>query len=771
LRIRNCELRIGIALILVLYLLVALIYSLVTPLFEASDELWHYPMVKYIGDHWALPVQNPEATDAEQPWRQEGSQPPLYYALGALLTSWIDTHDMPQVRWLNPHADNGIITQDGNVNLAIHTVRETFPWHGTVLAVHLVRFMSVLMGAGTVLLTYRIARQVFPKREEVALGAAALNAFLPMFLFISGAINNDNLAWLLCSATLWQLVRLVKLPSNLSVVQLSDRRSFVWLGLTVAAGALTKASALGLLPLAAAAISYVAWRRRSWRYLVEGGVITAGLVGLVAGWWYVRNWRLYGDPLGMDMFYRVLGTRANPAPLRQLWGERFGFAMAGWGLFGGVNVPMDAWIYDLLNWVAVVSAAGLLLALARQTGRLQTGRLQIGRLQIADGRGQRADCDSQFAVLLLIAWPIIVLVSWSQWARVTWSAQGRLVFSALSAFCVLMFYGLSQFVPRSFVRWLGAAVGGFLLVVAALAPFVTIAPAYARPPSLTDADVATIPQRLDVTFGNRMRLLGYDLKTTETRPGNRVALTLYWQSIAPMHRNWSVFVHLLDGNDTIIAQRDMYPGQGLYPTSLWPVGETVANRYLLRLSETAYAPSVASLEVGLYDYLAESQERLPSSTGGDNVRFGQIAVVPNPGNLPNPVRRNFGDKIALAGYEMDTRSLRPGETLTLTLYWEGLADMEENYSIFTYIQGADTQIWARTDSWPLNGDAPTAAWKVGQLVRDPYALTLDPHTPPGVYDVEIGIYLAETLERLRLITPDGRLVDDHLFLSKVRVSP
>ena len=48
---------------------------------------------------------------------------------------------------------------------------------------------------------------------------------------------------------------------------------------------------------------------------------------------------------------------------------------------------------------------------------------------------------------------------------------------------------------------------------------------------------------------------------------------------------------------------------------------------------------------------------------------------------------------------------------------------------------------------------------------------MDPHTPPGVYDVAIGIYLAETMERLRLITPDGRLVDDHLFLSKVRVSP
>jgi 4-amino-4-deoxy-L-arabinose transferase-like glycosyltransferase len=764
-RVTHRASRLGIVLTLMLYLLLATTYSVVTPLFEASDELWHYPMVKYIADHWALPVQNPEATDAEQPWRQEGSQPPLYYALGAALTFWIDTDDMSHVRWLNPHVDNGIITQDGNINLAIHTDHETFPWRRTALAVYLVRFASVLIGAGTVAFTYLIARQVLPRREDVALGAAVLNAFLPMFLFISGAVNNDNLTWLLCSATLWQLIRLMKATqtSNLPTLRPSDRRSFLWLGLTLAAGVLTKESALGLLPLTALAISYAAWRRRSWRYFIEGGLVTAGLVAAIAGWWYWRNLRLYGDWLGLDMFYQVLGTRADSASLRQLWGERFGFAMAGWGLFGGLNVPMAAWIYNLLNWIAVASVAGLLLAATTNTYRAMRNTRHATR------NAQYATRLMPWAILLL--WPLIVLVSWSQWARVTWSSQGRLVFSALSAFCVLMVYGLSRFVPRRFGRWLAVGLGGFLLVVATAAPFLYIAPAYTRPATLTDAEIAAIPHRLDVAFGDRMRLLGYALEATETRPGGSVGLTLYWQSLAPMDRNWSAFVHLLDENDATVAQRDMYPGQGSYPTSLWPVGETVANRYLLQLDETAYAPSVAKLEVGLYDYLAPNQERLPTSTGDDNLRFGHIAVAPNFGDVPNPVRFNFGDRIALVGYEMDTRAVWAGETLTLTLYWEGLAEMDENYSIFAYIQGRDSEIWARTDNWPLKGDAPTAAWQVGQRVIDPYALTLDPNTPPDVYDVEIGIYLSATLERLRLITPDGRLVDDHLSLSKVRVLP
>src|SRR5574341_426383 len=101
-------------------------YSLLTPLFEASDELWHYPMVKTLADGNGLPVQDPANPG---PWRQEGSQPPLYYALCALVTFWIDSSDIDQVRRLNPHADNGIATADGNVNLITHNVRaESWPW-------------------------------------------------------------------------------------------------------------------------------------------------------------------------------------------------------------------------------------------------------------------------------------------------------------------------------------------------------------------------------------------------------------------------------------------------------------------------------------------------------------------------------------------------------------------------------------------------------------------------------------------------------------------
>src|SRR5512135_1437343 len=139
---------IGIKSILIAFVIAASIYSIVTPIFEASDELWHYPMVQWLSKGNPLPIQNAKNVG---PWKQEASQPPLYYYLTGWATSWIDTSDMNVVRVENPHVDNGVITPDGNINLVAHNPeREAFPWKGTVLAVHLIRFFSVLLGAITV---------------------------------------------------------------------------------------------------------------------------------------------------------------------------------------------------------------------------------------------------------------------------------------------------------------------------------------------------------------------------------------------------------------------------------------------------------------------------------------------------------------------------------------------------------------------------------------------------------------------------------------------
>ena len=108
----------GIWLIIVAYFLLGTIYAVTNPLWESPDEIHHFPMVQYLQSHGLqLPSQQAGTVGL---WQQEGNQPPLYYLLGALLISPIDTSDINTLMHVNPHADIGIIRPDGNGNRLVH---------------------------------------------------------------------------------------------------------------------------------------------------------------------------------------------------------------------------------------------------------------------------------------------------------------------------------------------------------------------------------------------------------------------------------------------------------------------------------------------------------------------------------------------------------------------------------------------------------------------------------------------------------------------------
>lgn len=62
------------------------------------------------------------------------------------------------------------------------------------------------------------------------------------------------------------------------------------------------------------------------------------------------------------------------------------------------------------------------------------------------------------------------------------------------------------------------------------------------------------------------------------------------------------------------------------------MAETLADEYLIEVSETTYAPTSLALEVGLYD--AANGERLPVIAGDDHVTFGSIELVRRGGDVP-----------------------------------------------------------------------------------------------------------------------------------------
>ncbi len=126
--------------------------------------------------------------------------------------------------------------------------------------------------------------------------------------------------------------------------------------------------------------------------------------------------------------------------------------------------------------------------------------------------------------------------------------------------------------------------------------------------------------RADANFGNRARLIGYDIR----RDAGALGLTLYWQDIALFDRDYTVFAHAVDDAGNLVAQQDQQPQAGNYPTSIWDVGELVRDELALNLP----ADFSGKVQVGLY--AADSGARLPV-IGANGLSSGDKIVIDLPG--------------------------------------------------------------------------------------------------------------------------------------------
>jgi hypothetical protein len=279
--------------------------------------------------------------------------------------------------------------------------------------------------------------------------------------------------------------------------------------------------------------------------------------------------------------------------------------------------------------------------------------------------------------------------------------------------------------------------------------------------------------------------VGYELEATPAQkaaktavsPGDALWLTLEWEVLAEMDRDWSVFVHL---NDPVlgspIAQRDMFLGQGLLATRLLKPGERIVNRYQLDIPAAAIAPADLTLNVGLYDYTTcPACKRLPITDAGllpvahDAVQVATIPLTAVSGDYPNPLSVNFGDELELVGYEIAPRRAQPGDVVELITYWRGKRPLAANYTFFAQI--VDLETTTRYGSIDLSSDS--ASWQTGANHQINMSITVDDNTPADVYPIIIGAYThseATGFARLQIVTPEGRITQDDFFiLTPIRI--
>jgi 4-amino-4-deoxy-L-arabinose transferase-like glycosyltransferase len=725
----------GVLIIVSLFVILGIIYTLATPVLEASDEFKHYPYVQYVQTHRELPVLDPEvcreSVDA-CPWLQDGGQPPAYYAVMAAATSWIDTADLSELLWRNKHAFIGDPGQICNKNLMIHQPgQERFPWTGSVLAIHLIRLLTLAFGAGTVILTYHLSRNLFPGRPALALGATASTALNPMFLFVSSSVNNDAMAAFVGNLGLLMIVRIPNRRSQSSNAGWS--RGLVLLGVVIGLGVLTKLSLLAMVPLALLVVGVCTWRENARLSVPRRLLLVVGdwaMVSLpvlaISAWWFLRNWRLYGDPTALNAFIAIQGRRPSSPTLADWLGEFGTFRWTYWGLFGAVNVMAPRivyWFFDLL------SLAGLI------------GFVVWG---IRRARSQMTLRD--FRVLIPALWAALLFISVLRWTWVYYSFQGRLVFPGIAGISVLMMWGLRQWVPERHCSLLSLGMALILLVIATLSPIVAIRPAYARPSPLTLSQVPENARVEPVRAGGGVQIVGWELSEQTVRPeetNGHVDVVVYWQADAPVDGDYVSFAHLLGRDHELVGEVNRHPACGMVPTSLWESGQVWRDPYRIPVADGAAAPSRLRVEAGLY--APEEGETLATVTVGE----AKLAPPESTSDVDHPLSVKLADGITFRGYDLAPTDVRAGETITVTLHWKASEAPSTDYQVFVHLLGDDPEPVAQGDGPPLGGYYPTSMWSAGETLVDPHRLSVPADQAAGSYRLLVGMYDLETMKRLR----------------------
>lgn len=126
------------------------------------------------------------------------------------------------------------------------------------------------------------------------------------------------------------------------------------------------------------------------------------------------------------------------------------------------------------------------------------------------------------------------------------------------------------------------------------------------------------PRKAGVVFDGGPELLAWRLE----RDGPQASLVLYWRARQPVTKDYTIFVHLLDGAGAIVAQADSPPVAGRYPTTAWQPGEVVQDVHLLPLSGGGEPPGMR-IAVGLYD--PSTLERLAAhKEEGQEISEGRV---------------------------------------------------------------------------------------------------------------------------------------------------
>jgi hypothetical protein len=368
----------------------AAIWGVVVPPFQVPDEIAHFGYAQYLAETGKAPPQGPGAQYSPQ--EQTVLQFLDFFAVvgrsdeRGVFTSVEQRALRAELKGQSPIGQGGgsAATNQPPLYYALEAIPYWLsPSHEILARLVLMRLLSALMAACTVLAVFMFLRELLPGTPWAWTVGALVVAFQPMVDFIAAGVHGDNLLFLTSALTFLMLLRTYRRG-------LSMRRAVV-IGALVAAGVLTKLTFIALLPGIALALLLLAWRAlprgrgRALRALGaavvvavtpvliygilnltvwhRGGITAGGVAGatggtLPSGGVITLNqsidyiWELY-----LPRLWFMHHVYFNSYPLLGLWLHE------SIGHFGWLDYSFPAWVYedgqDLFYVLAALALVGL----------------------------------------------------------------------------------------------------------------------------------------------------------------------------------------------------------------------------------------------------------------------------------------------------------------------------------------------------------------------------------------------------------------------------
>ena len=257
-----------------------------------------------------------------------------------------------------------------------------------------------------------------------------------------------------------------------------------------------------------------------------------------------------------------------------------------------------------------------------------------------------------------------------------------------------------------------------------------------------------------------VELLGYELLTSEFRSGDTIRLGLYLSVREPAELKIKQVGQ--DGREVAADQLELLPREGI----------------IYRQGTVHVTPYTPAQE---YHFELESGADELLEIANFAVTHTEPAV--EVAQIPYPQRATVAENIELLGYALPGKkrgappTVRPGDTLTVKLYWQTEKPIERSYKIFTHLIGTEYNpatngpLWAQDDQIALEGAYPTDQWLPDIPLEDQYELVIPPTSPAGEYQLVVGMYTLEDGKRLSVLGEGARPEAGYILLTKVHIVP